>query len=864
MTVGQHRAGIPADAPVAAFPLGGIGTGTVSVGARGQLQDWEIFNSPGRGNVLPFTFFAIHAQRAGAAPVSRVLESRLRPPHGERPYGYLWWTAAGLPRLQDSVMHGEYPLVRVAFLDESLPVSVALEAFTPLIPLNAKESGIPGAVLRYRVHNPGDKPVTVTVAGSLANAVGFEPGTDGLFLPKFAGQPRNAYRDDGNIRGLWYTSSLPTHDIRHGTMALATAAQDVTAKPEWLSQFHHGFEEFWSDFSSDGRLSCTADDTAGEKNGLRVGSLAITADLEPGGERDFEFILAWHFPARPKGWPQLGGFAGVDPYSGQSMRNFYATWLSDAWDTAMYLHRNLPRLERDTRAFHESLFSSSLPPEILDAAAANIAVLRSNTCFRLEDGTLVSWEGTADHAGSWPGSCTHVWNYAQTVAYLFPELERSMRRVEFQLETDPDGRMNFRVNRVFGGPALWEVVTQNQEQQKLPAVDGQLGTIVRLYRDWRFSGDTALITDLWSHAKRALEFAIDQWDTEGDHVLRGPQHTTYDIELYGPNSLSSSLFYAALRAGAEMAAYLGEDESAERYRQAAERGAETMDRMLWNGEYYIQDLPHPDAQPYQYGTGCLSDQVFGQMLAHISGLGRVLPVSHTRQALAAVYRHNFRKQLFDHHHTQVTYALDDEGGLLLCSWPHGGRPRQPLIYCDQVWTGVEYQVATHMIYEGMIAEALEIVRTARARHDGYRRNPWNEVEAGHHYVRSMSSWGLVLAYTGMRYDGVTRTLAFAPGGGERQLRTFFSTSHGWGTYCQNESYVRLEVAYGRIALQRLRFPCIPNAAFDCIAVNGRRSSATSIADEKTVSLDIPSIELRAGDVLEAFFAPPDQVAGQGT
>lgn len=367
------------DASAAAFPLGGIGTGNVSLGARGELRDWEIFNSSGRGNTLPFTFFSIRAAPVGDEARCRILESRLRPPHGERPFGYLWWDAASLPRMAQSELRGEYPFVQVDFIDDELPVSVGLEAFTPLVPLDAAESGLPAAVVRYNVCNETESAVDVTVAGSLANAVGFDGFELGLF-PRFVGQPRNQYRDDGTVRGLFLTSSLPNDHLKHGTMALTTGDGNVSAKPEWQPQVHAGLIDFWNDLREDGRLTTTPDLIQGSGSSrlrMPVGSLGISGTLSPGETKTFEFLLTWHFPNRPAGWVGWPGLGGINSPDRKIVRNFYATWLSDAWHVSRYLHDNLPRLERDSRAFHRSLWDGTLPAEVVDAAAANIAVVRS-------------------------------------------------------------------------------------------------------------------------------------------------------------------------------------------------------------------------------------------------------------------------------------------------------------------------------------------------------------------------------------------------------------------------------------------------------------------------------------------------------
>ena len=463
---------------------------------------------------------------------------------------------------------------------------------------------------------------------------------------------------------------------------------------------------------------------------------------------------------------------------------------SDAWDVGTYVFRELDRLETATRNFHRAFFDSTLPWYVLDAAASNIAVLRSNTCFRIEDGTFFGWEGCFDHSGCCEGNCTHVWNYEQTLAFLFPELEQSMRVTEFAVETADDGNMAFRAMQTLG-QKRWPF---------LPAADGQLGTIVRLYRDWKFSGNDDLLRSLWPKARLALEYAFTQWDIDSDCVLDSKQHNTYDIEFYGINSLTNSIFFAALKAASEIEQFLGDESQAVKCRDALQAGSAKMDDLLWNGEYYIQKLADVNAYRYQYGTGCLSDQVFGQLLAHVAGLGYILPQAHVRRAIRSVYKYNFKDKLGEHDNAQRTYALNDECGLLLCSWPNGGRPKLPFPYSDEVWTGIEYQVAAHLIFEGFVQEGLALVHGVRARQDGFRRNPWNEVECGHHYARSMASWGVFLAASGFRFD--RGAIRFEPKFNEEEFSTFYCSGKTWGIYRQTISpegkkQREIDVLYGK-------------------------------------------------------------------
>ena len=173
------------------------------------------------------------------------------------------------------------------------------------------------------------------------------------------------------------------------------------------------------------------------------------------------------------------------------------------------------------------------------------------------------------------------------------------------------------------------------------AADGQMGCLMKLYRDWQLSGDTEWLRGLWPNAKRALEFAWIKggWDANQDGVAEGVQHNTYDVEFYGPNPLCGVWYLGALRAGEEMARAVGDTEAAAQYRRLFESGSKWIDANLFNGEYYIQKIEgrpkeevfpgtlvgmgaaNPDKPDYQMGEACLVDQLLGQYMAHVAGLG---------------------------------------------------------------------------------------------------------------------------------------------------------------------------------------------------------------------------------------------------
>jgi hypothetical protein len=383
-----------------------------------------------------------------------------------------------------------------------------------------------------------------------------------------------------------------------------------------------------------------------------------------------------------------------------------------------------------------------------------------------------------------------------------------MRHNDYTYNLHSDGRLTFRLALPLG----------KTPPDFHPAADGQMGGIMQVYRDWKLSGDTGWLREHWPRVKQSLEYAWRYWDYNQDGVMEGLQHNTYDIEFYGPNSMMESWYLGALKCGAQMARAMGDDESAARYEALADIGRDWMEANLFNGEYYEQIIDENAAEhsplsteislggqragtpKYQYGSGCLSDQVIGAWMARVSGIGHILQPERLRQTLQAIYNYNFRENMYEHNNAQRVYALADEAGLLLCTWPRGGRPDLPFVYSDEVWSGIEYQVAGHMIYEGMVEEGLRLVKSVRARYDGERRNPWNELECGSHYARSLASWSVLLALSGFECDLTVGHIGFNPALAERPFRCFWSCGAGWGLFEQTEDQIILRCYYGDVIL----------------------------------------------------------------
>jgi len=825
-----------------ALPLGGIGTGSVSLCGNGSLRDWEIMNRPAKGftpsveDVEPF--FALHVSD-GEQTVTRVIEGPVAKENFEGSHGSRA-PNVNLPRFRNCEFAASYPFGRVMLSDDDVPVEVHLKAFSPLVPADTEASGIPLAVLTFELRNRTKRTLQAAVCGSLPNFIGMdgwrlERDWKGDLNPAGASKNRNRLRHAAGVTGLFLDSAeVDARSEAWGTIALATTATNgVTHRTSWIAgRWGTPLLEFWDDFSADGAIEERHADVADAP----FASLAVATEVPAGGASEVTFLLAWRFPNR-YGWD-------VDPgkqTSADRVGNYYCTQYNDAWDVILKTLPRLSSLKQRTRNFVRAFLDSPLPEEVKEAALFNISTHHTQTCFRTEDGRFYGWEGCADRKGCCNGSCTHVWNYEQATAFLHGELALSMREIEFAHSTDERGLMSFRTRL--------PLATRAQEFGRA-AADGQMGCIMKMYRDWRLSGDDEQLRALWPHVRRALEFCWipGGWDADRDGVMEGVQHNTMDVEYYGPNPQMTFWYLGALRAAGEMASYLGDDDFAATCRPLFERGSAWIDEHLFNGEYYehhvrpvedaslipkglvigmgARNLKSPD---YQLAGGCLVDQLVGQFMAHVCGLGYLAKRENIRTTLASIRKYNHRDNLYDHFNPLRSFALDGEAGLLMADYPKE-RPAKPFPYFGEVMTGFEYTAAIGMLYEGMTEEGLAAIRDVRARYDGRKRSPFDEAECGHHYARAMASWAAVLALTGFEYSAVEKSMTFAPKPG----RWFWSNGYAWGV-CElrlsgGSAHIRLEVLEGRLELARFHLSGFGESSFGAGKIIEAKAPASFVVE----------------------------------
>lgn len=837
------------------FPLGGVAAGSLGLGGRGQLVDWEIFNRPNKGYRPQYAFASIWAQAGNREPVARVLESRILAPYAGQD-GLGSDNVPGLSRLDSATFTGEYPLAHIAFEDRALPVKVELEAFSPFIPHEPDHSGLPVAILRYRVTNPGPTTAQVSIAYAIDNPLRMAreriaPGT------KPRDGRRNEYLAKDGMAGLVMSNpGLEVDDPMAGEFLLAATPPAGAEVSHWLgwpqSRWWNAPLKFWDQFSATGDMG------AQPEPHNTVGTLCLKQRVAPGATEIFPFLLGWRFPNRTPDWC---GWASPHCEGDAIIGNFYAVRFQSAWEAVRFTAEHMEELEGRTRMFAAALGESTLPAEVKEAASANLSTLASTTCFRTADGEFHGFEGSDDMRGCCFGNCTHVWNYETATAFLFPAFARSLRRSAFGYSMDDAGAMRFR-----------ELLPDGKERWGWAAADGQMGQIIHAWLDWKLSGDRALLESIWPHAKKALEFAWvpGGWDANRDGVMEGVQHNTYDVEFYGPNPMCGIYYLGALRAGEEMARAAGDGMSAETYKALAEQGSRWIDANLFNGEFYVQKVrgyrqdeiaknlrsdmgaENTEEPEYQVGGGCLADQLIGQYLVEMGGMEPLVSEENIRRTLRSIYTYNYKPTLAEHDNIARTYALNDEAAVVVCDYGKARRPLIPFPYYSEAWTGQEYLVASLMMSWGMVQEGVECVRNVRARYDGRKRNPWDEPECGHHYARAMSSWSTVVALSGFVYDGVSATVVAVPREQRDDFKCFWAAGTGWGTFTvrreNGHTVFSIKVLSGGLACRACEIPAQGTKA-SVLCGGAAVESSVERRDERRVVTFARTVQLAAKDEL---------------
>ena len=784
------------------FPLGGIGTGSIGLAGNGELIDWEIFNRPNKCSRNGYSHFAIKASYADKNIV-RVLHGDTNEDfmgtHNGYGYGPRENSLAGFPHFKNVSFDGTFPIAKLAFSDEAFPALVRLCAFNPFIPHDEFNSSLPAAFFEWEIENITNETVRFSLACTVCNP---------------AAVTLNRKVSDGNCNGiLLKCAGLKDTEIGYSDLCVLADNGDTTVQEYWYrGKWKDSCTTYWKNLSYFDRMPARSYlEPAKGDHGTVVSYVNIPAKKKA----KLRFIIAWNIPISYNYWKPRQAEGDSNP----TWRNYYATQFRNSFVTAKYALENFDLLCNKTLLFSNTLQSCTLPEAVKDAISANLSVIKTPTALRLEDGSFWGWEGCDETAGSCFGTCQHVWNYAYAMPYLFPRLERSIREITLKYALDDNGSTSFRVNL----PLKRETPTGRA------CVDGQMGEVIKCYREWKFSGNNEWLEKHSESIFKMLEYAWaednpDKWDADMDGVLEGRQHHTLDMELFGPSSWLQGFYLLALDCGAKMAKHLGDEKRLRLYTKLYENGKLWMNEHLFNGRYFCQSIDLSDKSivdrfdaaanywndeakeiKYQIADGCIIDQMLADWHAALIGANGVFDPKKKKTALYYLYQNNYKKSMRDVTNMWRNFSLNDEQGTVICSYPDGVKiPAIPIPYCEETMTGFEYALAGLMISEGYVAEGESMVQAIRDRYDGEKRNPWNEIECGSNYARSMASYALMPIYSGFTFDMTQKHIGFAPISDVGKY--LFSIGESWGTVELDGKSCRLTVLGNALSLHSISIP----------------------------------------------------------
>lgn len=830
------------------MPVGGINAGQVYLGGDGQLWYWDIFNiqriepgGPGDKFYLnPMTQNNELFDQGFAIRVNNKFTKVVRPLNKN---GF-----------HDIKFRGEYPIGKVAYVDDDLGIKINLESYTPFIPTDNKASSHPAIVMDYLVKNTSDKPINVDVFGWLQNTAAYFKGK------AIQGNHINTIKKNKNtlqlinaVVGEEKLKELP--DYGNMTLTLLNNSENGGwASPKTTEDLNYNLVNV---LKSDDKSAQVA---IGNK---LVGAVGENIQLEVGEEKRVTFVLTWYFPNVHKSESGLHHLKGKE-----NLRNYYSKLFSSSQDVANHISKNQEKLLNTTKLWNKVWYNSSLPYWFLDRTFINTSILATTSCYRFDDLTdnpvnedrFYTMEGV--YLGE--GTCTHVFHYEQALGRVFPKLAKQLRaQIDYGLSFSKEGVIGYR----------GEFSSMGSHDGRGYAADGQAGTILRAYREHTMSSDFKFLNNNWSKIKKSIQYMIahDKEKTgKADGILEGIQYNTLDKMWLGKISWISTLYNAALRAGEAMANDIGDHKFAKQCSTIAKKGKKNMTSELFNGEYFYQKIAPENMTSPNANVGSHIDQVLGQAWANQVGLPRVIPQEETKMALSSLFTYNFFQDVGKYRDTATIkssrfYSTNGEAGLMMCTFPKGGAALSSgsendswhslvVGYFSENMTGFEHQAAAHMISEGLVDKGLTVIKAIHDRYAPIKRNPYNEIEYGNHYTRAMSSYGAFVSASGFTYNGPKGIIGFSPKINPENFKSAFITAEGWGTFSQNRindiQINGIEVAYGELNLKEIRLEISGKYSSVKVLMNGILVKTSSNFNKNQVTIRFNQKVLNQGDKIQ--------------
>jgi non-lysosomal glucosylceramidase len=727
----------------------------------------------------------------------------------------------------------EYPVAKYAFTDPTMVVDAELEMFNPMVPLSERDSIIPTGVFNIKLTNKASNSVTVSVLSSLANGLA---GTS---------RTNTASNDSYGTYVTMTSAGFTDGTMQEGSLCLWTGTTGATYCGGTATA-----DDLVTQINTNGSLNGTGSGNATTP----VAGVCAPITLAVGETKTVSFTWSWYFPH------MLGSNIWGSDNSDVSRR--YVNYYNNVTGVMQDVKTRWSAIVDKTKLYHDTIYDSNLPYYFIDAVTANSDIMRSPTMFVTKVGDVYAWEGSdgSGGGGCCNGNCMHVWNYAEALANLYPDLARRWKTIDFTRQQTANGLLN---NRIGSVPA------PSSPSGEGVAIDGTLGTIAAAYREHINSPDNSFLTSLWTRIKNAMDGAIAAWDPNHDGVNENAANTTFDGAVYGENSFVAAQYLAALRASEEMAKVMGDNTSATTYHNLFVSGSNKLNIDTYNGEYYYQ------VGAGEYGPGMMADHLLGQSHAFQYGLGYLLPQDRVYSSMDSVFKYNFFSPVGTHYQAQWgdpnrVMAKPDDDALLICTFPNGGSGTA--LYLTEDWPGFDYEVAADLLYLGNADKALTIVHAVRTRQDGKDFDVLNERECGGYYARSLSSYGIMVAATGIEKNGPQKMLGFKPNLTPQNIKAFFTDVTGWGTFEQTRNVAgnvttqddKVTVKYGTLNLRTLQFyypePLLQRATTvqATVKIDGATIATTTTVTNNQVKLTFGSDnQVNAGSVVDAIITVTD-------
>ncbi len=791
--------------------LGGIGTGSIELRKDGRFYNWSVFNNypketgprfiqipnahedPAASNL----FFIVRYEVEGKKPKMKLLQITDGINEGAMDgiiYYFPW-----LDAIESIEYKARFPFVNIKFTDEEMPFDIELEAYSPFIPHDVKNSSLPLINFDFKITSKTNKKIDVMIIATLRNLVGYDTN-DKYFITgiekkdKFLScnmtcggmdkkassfgemvlsslNPNSTYYSGWEHRHPYYEyilrhKTLPNIDDTNGTT-------DMKNIPEWLPV-------------TNGRNKLdakTGKKVVADQNDPRLfSSLAYSSKLNyKSDEFHHSFLFSWNFPNL---YAEMVGNKKEDIIEGHYYSNFFNSGL----EVAEYGVKNKSELYKKSKKFVDDFFDSSIPVFVLEQINSQLNTFITSGRF-VKDGWFGIQEGLSPSKSWGPVATIDVALYGSIpTLLLFPELQKSMMRAHKNIQRK-NGQIAHGLYKNF---SQFEDNTADVSNR----IDLPSQYIIMVLRDYFWTNDKDYLREMWPSVKKAMNYVLNNLDLNKDLMpdMEGTRSSYDNFPMYGLASYTQSLWLAAMTSVNKVSNEIGDKEAESISKKIIDNGKGLMEKYLWNGEYYrlYNDYDNKINNNSKIDDGCLTDQMIGQWSAHFSALGYLLEEGNIKTALQKILKMSF----------------DPNTGLRNASWPgtKWWNDVPPNIWNDQgntSWTGVELAFASFLIYEGMYDEGLKIIESVNKR---YRKAGlyWDHQEFGGHYYRAMSAWAILNAVAGFQIN--KDTLYFSPKLRQKKQKLFLITTTGTFNFLRDEKRILLKQLSGKLIFKNIIIP----------------------------------------------------------